>query len=518
VTPRIIRRALVAATALALATTAITTTTATAAPTHHDPPTATPLGAIVPAPVWSQARRHDEFKLTPGTKILATTAAARNVAGYLADVLRPATGHRLEVTDHGHGNAITLRIGHDSRLGQEGYTLDIRHGGVVLAANTSDGLFEGVQSLRQLVHSRTLPGGSVLDYPRFEHRGAMLDVARHFFGVDDVKRYIDEIAMFKINYLHLHLADDQGWRIEIKSWPNLTTYGGSTEVGGGPGGFYTQAQYEDLVAYAGSRHITVVPEIDMPGHTNAALASYAELNCDGVAPPLYTGTSVGFSSLCVNKDITYQFLDDVLRELAAITPGPYLHIGGDEAHATTPEDYQTFMSRMLPIVTKYGKAASGWHEMAKTNPPTSALPQFWGDANTNTDALVAAAARGNKIIMSPCSQAYLDMKYNEDTPIGQSWAGLIEEQDAYGWNPATFIEGVPEASVQGVEAPLWTETITTMADIEYMVFPRLPAIAELGWSPWSTHDYDDFAQRIAAQAPMWDAMGINYYRSPQIPW
>nr|WP_243753905.1 beta-N-acetylhexosaminidase [Labedaea rhizosphaerae] len=484
-----------------------------AAPDNHQPPAPARLGALVPAPVWSQARQHDDFKLTPGTKVVATTRDASGVAAYLATVL----GLHPGVADHGRGNAITLRLGHDPRIGTEGYTLDIRHGGVELAANTSDGLFEGVQSLRQLVHAGTLPGGSVLDYPRFEHRGAMLDVARHFFGVDDVKRYIDEIAMFKINYLHLHLADDQGWRIEIKSWPNLTAYGASTEVGGGPGGYYTQDQYKDLVAYAESRHITIVPEIDMPGHTNAALASYAELNCDGVAPPLYTGTSVGFSSLCVAKDITYRFLDDVIRELASITPGPYLHIGGDEAHATTPADYQTFMHRMLPIVAKYGKIATGWHELAKTNPDPSALPQYWGTDSTDTD-VAAAAARGNKVIMSPANKTYLDMKYNPNTPIGQKWAGLIEEKDAYGWDPGTFLDGVPESSVQGVEAPLWTETIVTMADIEYMAFPRLPAIAELGWSPWSTHDYDDFARRVAAQAPTWDAMGINYYRSPQIPW
>ena len=167
----------------------------------------------------------------------------------------------------------------------------------------------------------------------------MLDVSRHFFTVDQVKRYIDQLALYKINKLHLHLSDDQGWRIAIDSWPRLATYGGSTQVGGGQGGYYTKADYKEIVRYAASRHLEVVPEIDMPGHTNAALASYAELNCDGVAPPLYTGTEVGFSSLCVGKDVTYDFVDDVIRELAAITPGRYLHIGGDEAHSTSHEDY-----------------------------------------------------------------------------------------------------------------------------------------------------------------------------------
>ncbi|WP_228984746.1 family 20 glycosylhydrolase, partial [Streptomyces sp. DH12] len=183
----------------------------------------------------------------------------------------------------------------------------------------------------------------------------MLDVSRHFFSVDEVKRYIDRIALYKINKLHLHLSDDQGWRIAVDSWPRLAAYGGSTEVGGGPGGHYTKDDYREIVRYAASRYLEVVPEIDMPGHTNAALASYAELNCDGVAPPLYTGTEVGFSSLCVGKEITYDFVEDVVREIAALTPGRYLHIGGDEAHSTPHEEYVAFMERVQPVVARYGK-------------------------------------------------------------------------------------------------------------------------------------------------------------------
>ncbi len=171
----------------------------------------------------------------------------------------------------------------------------------------------------------------------------MLDVARHFFGVADVKRFVDLMALYKLNRLHLHLTDDQGWRLAIRSWPKLAKHGGSTEVGGGPGGFYTQRQYAELVAYAAARYVTVVPEIDMPGHTNAALASYAKLSCDGIAPALYTGIEVGFSSLCIRKELTYRFVDDVIGEVAALTPGPYLHIGGDEAQATAPDDYVYFL-------------------------------------------------------------------------------------------------------------------------------------------------------------------------------
>jgi hexosaminidase len=181
--------------------------------------------------------------------------------------------------------------------------------------------------------------------------------------VATVKRYIDRIALYKINYLHLHLSDDQGWRIVVDAWPRLATYGGSTQVGGGAGGYYTKAQYQDIVAYAAQRQITIVPEIDMPGHTNAALASYAELNCNGVAPALYTGTDVGFSSLCTSKETTYTFAQNVLSELAAMTPGPYLHIGGDEASATSASQYATFVNRVQPLVAATGKAVMGWHQI-----------------------------------------------------------------------------------------------------------------------------------------------------------
>src|SRR5262249_8704198 len=181
----------------------------------------------------------------------------------------------------------------------------------------------------------TVPAVHILDRPRYPWRGAMLDVARHFFGVEDVKRYIDLLALNKMNRLHLHLADDQGWRIEITKRPELTATGGSTQVGGGPGGFYTQAQFAEIVSYAADRFITIVPESDMPGHTNAALASVAELNCSGQSPQPFTGTDVGFSSLCVEKESTYRFIDDIVSEIAGMTPGPYFHVGGDEVKTLT---------------------------------------------------------------------------------------------------------------------------------------------------------------------------------------
>jgi hexosaminidase len=500
---------------------------ASANPEQHT----TRITSVVPAPVSARPDARDNFEINRQTKILteARSADAAAVGRYLAGVLRSSTGFALPVTPAGHEQSgISLLLGADRQLGDSGYDLRVSRHGVTLRANTADGLFAGVQTLRQLLPAKvesktrqsgpwTVSGGRIIDFPRFAHRGAMLDVARHFFTVEQVKRYIDQLALYKINVFHLHLADDQGWRIEIKSWPRLATFGGSTEVGGGTGGFYTQEQYRDLVAFAASRHITIIPEIDMPGHTNAALASYAELNCDGIAPPLYTGTDVGFSSLCVNKEVTYRFLDDVLRELAALTPGKYLHIGTDEAHATTPADYLTFINRVMPIVAKYGKTVTGWHQFVKASPATSAVPQFWGTENVDAD-VAAAAARGNKIVMSPANLAYLDMKYTDATQLGQDWAGLIEVDKAYSWDPGNYLQNVPESAIRGVEAPLWTETIVTSRDIEFMAFPRLPAYAELGWSPASTHNFDGFKQRLAAQGPRWTVQGINFYRSPQIPW
>nr|WP_279629577.1 family 20 glycosylhydrolase [Amycolatopsis kentuckyensis] len=496
---------------------------------------ATPaLQSIVPVPVSVTPAAGVAFPLVSTTKIVteAGSAPARQVGDYLAGVLRPSTGFALPVSDAPAAvpsDSIALLLsGAPASVGAQGYQLVSTASSVTVRATTADGLFAAVQTLRQLLPGRvesasaqpgpwSIPGATVLDYPRFAYRGAMLDVARHFHPVSTVKRYLDQLAQYKINHLHLHLADDQGWRIQIDSWPRLATYGGSTQVGGGAGGYYTKAQYTDIVNYAASRHITIIPEIDMPGHVNAALASYAELNCNGVAPALRTDTAVGYSSLCISKDITYTFVADVLRELAALTPGPYLHIGGDEASATSQADYLTFMNKVLPLVAATGKSVVGWHDIAKASLPASATPQFWG-TSTSDSGVSTAVSRGSKVILSPANKAYLDMKYNSSTPIGLSWAGYIEIQDAYNWNPGAYLSGVGESAVRGVESPLWTETVVNPADIDYLVFPRLAAHAELGWSPWSTHDWTAFRTRLGAQAPRWVAQGINFYRSSQIAW
>ncbi|MDI1461519.1 beta-N-acetylhexosaminidase [Catellatospora sp. KI3] len=492
-----------------------------------------PLTSVVPAPVTATPTAGVTYTIGSATAIYTEpgSAAATGIGDYLAGILRPSTGFPLPVAaaPSGSPSGIALLLtGAPASVGAQGYQLDVTATAITVRANQPAGLFAGVQTLRQLlppaVEAATVQtgpwqvgGAHVVDYPRFAYRGAMLDVARHFFAPAAVRRYLDQLALYKVNYLHLHLSDDQGWRIAISSWPNLAGYGGATAVGGDPGGYYTQADYTALVAYAASRYITIVPEIDMPGHTNAALASYAQLNCDGVAPARYTGTAVGFSSLCVPLELTYTFIDQVVGELAALTPGPYLHIGGDEASSTTAADYTTFIDRVQQIVAAHGKTVLGWHDVVHAGPQPSRIAQFWG-TGTSDAAVAGAAANGTKVIMSPASRTYLDMKYKSSTRLGQKWAGLIDVDKAYDWNPGAYLSGVGESSVLGVEAPLWTETIRTTADLDYMAFPRLPAIAELGWSPYSTHNLSAFKGRLGAQGPRWRVMGIGYYHSTQVTW
>lgn len=496
------------------------------------------MGGIVPEPVAVHPTPGIAYSIVPRTVIEAERGNpdAVHVGNYLAGLLRAATGFALPVVPTGSprpAGAITLTLSEaPPTVGQEGYVIDADESGVSIRALTGAGWFHGVQSLRQLLPAVAgstagrsaivtgpwlVPGGHILDYPRFGYRGAMVDVSRHFFGVADIERYIDAISLYKINVIHLHLSDDQGWRIAISTWPRLATHGGSTEVGGGPGGYYTAADYTEIVNYAKQHHMTVVPEIDMPGHVNAALASYGKLNCDGIAEPLYTGTNVGFSSLCVPKPVTYAFVNDVMAELAALTPGPYLHFGGDEAQSTTPAHYDAFVPRVQEIIQANGKTAMGWHNIVSAPLSQTTIAEFWG--TTRQDPGVAAATRrGTRLVMAPADLAYLDMKYNPETPLGQNWAGYIPVHKAYDWDPGNLIARADPAAVLGVEGPVWTETMSTLAEIEYMAFPRLPALAELAWSPWSTHDWNRFRVRLGAQGPLWSQLGINYYHAPEIPW
>jgi hexosaminidase len=485
--------------------------------------------ALIPRPV-SVKSSEGNFELTEKSGIYFEKGSPelRKIAGYLANKLKPSTGYALNILPapaSDSGRHIRLGLSKDKELGEEGYELSVSRSGIRLSANKPAGVFRGVQTILQLLpdavsqNSKSsgpwkIAAGTIRDYPAYSFRGSMLDVSRHFFGVEDVKRFIDLLAFYKMNVLHLHLSDDQGWRIEIKSWPKLASYGGSTQVGGGKGGYYTQDQYRDLVKYAQERYVTIIPEIDMPGHTNAALASYPQLNCNDSARALYTETEVGFSTLCVKKDIVYKFIDDVVRELAEITPGPYLHLGGDESHATKKEDFIYFINRIQPIPKKYGKKMIGWEEIAQASLDSNSIVQYW----SNVEYAKEAVKKGAKIIMSPATKVYLDMKYDSTTKLGLDWAARIEVDSAYIWSLSTRVSGIPRESILGVEAPLWTETITKMDEIEYMVFPRLPGIAEVGWSPEKNRSWDEYKLRLARHGSRMKALGIDFYESKFVPW
>jgi hexosaminidase len=470
--------------------------------------------AVIPKPVT----------MTPGTgafvvrassdvSVTPSTPETRRIAGVLARML----GTKVVTAPA----PVSLQLAGGAGLGDEGYDLAVTPTTVRLTASSPAGLFHGVQTLRQLLPvqgARGLPAVHIRDRPRFAWRGAMLDVARHFRTVRDVERFVDLMALYKLNRLHLHLSDDQGWRIAIAKWPRLATHGGSTEVGGGKGGYYTQAQYEGLVRYAAARYITVVPEIDMPGHVHAALSSYPKLACDGKPSPLYTGIDVGFSSLCIGKPVTYDFVSDVVGELARLTPGPWIHIGGDEAMATKAVDYVRFINRVRSIVESYGKRMIGWEEIGRARLRRGTVVQHWNTDAAKTALSGRAVQQGAKVVMSPAAHVYLDMKYDASTALGLQWAGYTSVQDAYAWDPARTVPGVGARDVLGVEAPLWGETVHSIHDAEYLAFPRLIGVAEIGWSPARGRSWADYRQRLGAQAPLLDSLRVNYYRAPEIPW
>jgi hexosaminidase len=489
-----------------------------------------PTARLVPAPASLTVSGGTSFAITDSTIIIADgdNPSLTRTAEILAGVLRPSTGFALPVAPamQSAQRAIVLRVQPDAMASSaEAYRLVVTADRVEITGGSPAGVFRGVQTLRQLLppniesHTHvsgpsarwTVPALVITDQPRFSWRGAMLDVSRHFFTVDEVKQYIDVLALYKMNVLHLHLSDDQGWRVEIKSRPTLTAIGGPSEVGGGPGGFYTQEEYADIVRYAQDRFIMIVPEIDMPGHTNAALVAFPELSCGKRPPAIYTGTEVGFSTFCVEKEGTYALIDDIVREIAAMTPGPYFHMGGDEVEALTHEQYAAFVERVQEIVHKHGKRMIGWEEIRKARLDSSTVVQQWiGDT--------LSLAHGGRMVMSPAKRLYIDMKYDSTTELGLRWAGLVDVRTTYDWDPATYNPNVPESLILGVESPMWSETLRNITAVQFLAMPRLPSVAEVGWTAQSARSWESFRRRIATHAPRWNYLGINYHRAQEIPW
>lgn len=428
----------------------------------------------------------------------------------------------------------------------ESYTIDVTSSSAEIIGADAAGLFYGQQTFAQLVEhdvqGRFVAPVTIADAPRFPYRGVMLDIARHFHGVEVIKGYIDRASSLKFNHLHLHLSDDQGWRLQIDSWPLLTEKASGTSALGDPGGFLSKDDFREILAYAAARHMVVVPEIDLPGHTHAVGVAYPDLT---EAPVLndhlvtqaaelgqdlpvdgepFLGWGVGHSSVRIRQEKTYDFLRDVLGEVAELTPGPYLHIGGDEALGTPKEDYDYFIERVTSMVRELGKTPIAWHEAGAAEVAEGTIGQFWG-ARTPDPGHAAAiegfVARGGTVILSPSDAAYLDMKPEADFPVGLVWAGLIPVSQSYDWEPSEILENVPDDAILGVEAPLWTETARTAADIDRLIFPRAAAQAEIAWSRQAgspERDWDSFSSRLGALSRLWAASGWGWYASPEVAW
>ena len=551
--------------------------TVRASATSVDPATAAVATAgIVPKPV-SVRTSSGHFVLSPHARIVAAAganaAAELLIAGDLATYLRPATGYGLPtVIGTPRPGDIGLKIGNPGTLKPsqeaEGYQLDTTTSGVRIEAPAVHGLYNGIQTFRQLlpawINSPTVvqeqwaaPVVAITDYPRYSYRGLLLDIARHYEPASAVEQLINQIAAYKIDVLHLHLSDDQGFRLAINGFPRLTTIGGQGSVGTSgrlvdPGGFWTQAQYKAVVADAAAHFITVVPEVDSPGHNNAIIMSeYNDttnpalpvnphsINCGQYNPPQWDYTEdVGYSALCPGSRDTWAIMAAIIGQITAITPGPYYDLGGDEVPASllsTPE-YAAFINREAGIVASHGKTVMGWADIAGqgTRPPSGSIAEYWqpaGGTSAGTVTAREAVAKHMKIVMAPANHTYLDQKYTVSArssvppSLGMNWACPTgcDVSSAYNWNPGGFVSGVTDRNVIGVEGAMWTETVANLANADYMIFPRLLALAEVAWSPPARRTpaspaYHDFLRRLGDQGARLQAAGVNFYPSTQVPW
>jgi hexosaminidase len=530
---------------------------------------------VIPRPV-RVVPGEGRFTLAPGSRIVvaARSERARPIGGDLAALLRPATGFRLPVVDGDRrAGDIELVLGDPGTLNGdpagEGYQLTVTTSGVTLQAPAPHGLFNGVQTIRQLlpgwIESPTvapgpwsMPAATIVDFPRYPYRGLMLDIARHFQTPAAVEKLIDQAAAYKINWLHLHVADDQGFRVAIDGFPNLTAIGARGAVGTGgrtvdPGGFWTQEQYRSVVAHAAARFMAVVPEVDSPGHDNAIIMSEfgdttnrrldvhpQDINCSVNHPPVWDYTQdVGISALCLNSRNTWAITSAIVRQLSALTPGSLYDLGGDEVPASlmSAQDYPAFVDRESGIVQAQHKIVMGWADIAAADTHLSgpSVAEYWQPASgssPDTISAVAAARRGMRIVMAPADRAYLDQKYvsgsrgSVPASLGQDWAcpDGCDVDRFYNWDPGSLVTGVGDRSVIGVEGTAFSETLTTLSEIDYMVFPRLPALAEVAWSrpadrtSVTSPAYLDFVNRLAAHGTRFMAGGQNFHPSADVPW
>lgn len=486
-----------------------------------------------------------EFKLSKGYFLLDNKISIQSPealafeASYLKQILSgyEGKGKKVKVID-----LVLENGGSDFDTSIERYSLDISPEKVQIKAKSAQGIFHGIQSFRQILAAYPdgrIPAWSIQDQPRFEWRGMHLDVSRHFFSVDEVKKYIDYLALYKLNTFHWHLTEDQGWRIEIKKYPKLTEIGAwrnGTMVGKYDnqeydairyGGFYTQDQIREVVAYATERHITVVPEIEMPGHALAALTAYPELSCTGGPFEVAKGWGVFDDVFCAGNDEVFSFLQDVLDEVLELFPSQYIHIGGDECPKTRwkacekcqkrikeegLKDEHELQSYFIQRIEKYlnakGRKIIGWDEILEGGLAPNAAVMSW----RGTEGGIAAAQEEHFAVMSPGSPCYFDHYQVKDTSTEPHAIG--------GYNPLSKVyayEPVPDALseeeakyIMGAQANVWTEYMKTFDHVEYMSLPRMAALAEVVWTQPGKKDYPDFLRRLKIQVKILDQMGTNY--------
>jgi len=529
--------------------------------------------SLIPIPASMQMGKGN-FKLTKTSLIELTTndIDAKRVAGFLSKKLSVATGYNIPLkvvntVSHAVGN-ISFAIVQDATLGNEGYKLIVTTQTVSLSANKPAGFFYGMQTLLQLLPKEiesktkvsnkawTMPSVTIIDYPRFSWRALMFDVSRHFFTKENIKTHIDNMVRYKYNLMHLHLTDDQGWRIEIKSLPNLTKVGawrperqGAWGHAKAPtadepktyGGFYTQNDIKEIVQYAKDRFVTVLPEIDVPGHSMAAVASYPELSC---TPGTYfvnageefqvweknSNRALIDNTLCPANENVYAFLDKVFTEVAQLFPFEYIHMGGDEAAKNfweksdavkalmlkeglkNMEEVQSyFVKRVEKIIQSKGKKLIGWDEILEGGLPPDATVMSWRGSGHGG---IEAAKQGHHVVMSPWDYTYVDLMQGDIYSEPPEFGTLLLDQ-SYKFEPVP--EGVDPKLILGGEACLWAEHSTNMRAAEYLLWPRSMAVAESVWSPKEKKNWPDFVTRVESQFERLDIVNTKYSRSMYDP-
>lgn len=507
---------------------------------------------VVPLPKQVKATQAGHFELDDKTLVYCPQGnkELKRLAGFLADFVEESTGIKLTVTNAPvQRKCIRLSVSLKDK-NPEAYRIRANSEIILLEGASEAGLFYAVQTLRKALPAGTaqrvlIPGTEVYDAPRFAYRGAHLDVSRHFVGPDSMRRFIDMLALHNINRLHWHLTDDQGWRVEIKKYPRLTQVGSrrsETVIGhnsgkydGVPyGGFYTQKEIRQLVDYAAARYITIIPEIDLPGHMQAALAAYPELGCTGGPYEVWRQWGVSDHVLCVGKDRTFDFIDRVLGEIIRLFPSQYIHVGGDECPKTqwkqcalcqqrirdnhlesdgkhsAEERLQSYTIRhVAQFLKQHGRRMIGWDEILEGGLPPEATVMSWrGEAGG-----IEAARQGHDVIMTPNTYLYFDYYQSQDTANEpEAIGGYVPLEKVYGYEPLPAgLSAEEQKHIVGVQANCWTEYMKTYRQVEYMELPRMAALCEVQWCNPEQKNFDDFVQgRLQRLAGLYRLKGYNY--------